>query len=194
VQDRGKTRMHLRAHHLCQESLNTMNLLLRASASVAAMAAVVSVAYAVQAQDQAPPAQGPAHSAEQRAAWRHDRQEAQAKALQAVLNLRPDQEAAFQAFQAAMTPPPREHGDHMDRAALQAMTTPQRLDRMADRMAKRQAAFRARADAIKSFYAALSPEQQRAFDAMPMLQGGGRGMGHGRMGHGSMDRGPDAQG
>jgi hypothetical protein len=182
--------MHLRAHHLCRESLNIMNLLLRASASFAAMAAVASVAYAVQAQDQAPPAQGPAHSAEQRAAWMHDRQEAHAKALQAVLNLRPDQEAAFQAFQAAMTPPPREHHDHMDQAAA-AMTTPQRLDRMADRMARREAEFRRRAEAIKSFYAALSPEQQRAFDAMPMMQGGDHGMGHGR--HGSAEHGPDAQ-
>lgn len=168
-----------------------MNLLLRASASLAAMAAVVSVAYAVQAQDQAPPAQGPAHSAEQRAAWMHDRQEAHAKALHAILNLRPDQEAAFQAFQAAMAPPAREHRDHMDRAAGQAMTTPQRLDRMAERMARHETAFRLRADAIKSFYAALSPEQQRAFDAMPMMRGGDRGMGHGRMGH---DHGPDAQG
>jgi protein CpxP len=171
-----------------------MNLLLRASASLAAMAAVVSVAYAVQAQDQAPPAQGPAHSAEQRAAWMHDRQEAHAKALHAILNLRPDQEAAFQAFQAAMTPPAREHHDHMDHAAAGAMTTPQRLDRMADRMAKHEAEFRRRAEAIKSFYAALSPEQQRAFDAMPMMQGGDHGMGHGRPGHGSRDHGPAAQG
>ena len=170
-----------------------MNLLLRASASVAAMAAGVSVAYAVQAQDQAPPAQGPAHSAEQRAAWMHDRQEAHAKALQAILNLRPDQEAAFQAFQAAMTPPPHEHHD-MDHAAGAAMTTPQRLDRMADRMAKHEAEFRRRAEAIKAFYAALSPEQQRAFDAMPMMRGGDHDMGHGRMGHGSAEHGPDDQG
>ena len=167
-----------------------MKLLLRASASLAAMAAVASVAYAVQAQDQAPQAQRP--SAEQRAAWMHDRQEAHAKALHAILNLRPDQEAAFQAFQAAMTPPAREHHDHMDRGAAEALTTPQRLDRMADRMAKRQTEFRLRADAIKSFYAALSPEQQRAFDAMRMMHGGDRGMGHGR--HGGMDHGPSAQG
>jgi protein CpxP len=169
-----------------------MNLLLRASASLAAMAAVVSVAYAVQAQDQAPSAQGP--SGEQRAARMHDRQEAHAKALQAVLNLRPDQQAAFQAFQAAMTPQPGQRHEHMDRAAADAMTTPQRLDRMADRMTKREAEFRRRADAIKSFYAALSPDQQRAFDAMPMLRGGDRGMGHDRMGHGPMDRGSAAQG
>jgi hypothetical protein len=130
----------------------------------------------------------------------HDRQEAHAKALHAILNLRPDQEAAFQAFQAAMTPQPREHHDRMDRGGMETMTTPQRLDRMADRMAKREAEFHRRADAIKAFYAALGPEQQRAFDAMPMMMGGRhRGMGHGPMGHGPMahgpmDHGPDGQG
>jgi protein CpxP len=171
-----------------------MNLLHRATASLATMAAVVSVAYAVQAQDQAPTPGSPP-SAEQRAAWMHDRQEAHAKALHAILNLRPDQEAAFQAFQAAMTPQPGEHHDHMDRGGMDAMTTPQRLDRMADRMAKHEAEFHRRADAIKTFYAALSPEQQRAFDAMPMMLGGRhRGMGHGPMGHGPMGPGPDAQG
>jgi hypothetical protein len=161
------------------------------------MAAVVSVAYAVQAQDQAPTPGSPP-SAEQRAAWMHDRQEAHAKALHAILNLRPDQEAAFQAFQAAMTPQPGQRHEHKDRGAMDAMTTPQRLDRMADRMARRQAEFQRRAEAIKAFYSALSPEQQRAFDAMPMMMGGGhRGMGHGDhgpMGHGPMGHGPDAQG
>ena len=170
-----------------------MNLVHRATASLATMAAVVSVAYAVQAQDQAPTPGSPP-SAEQRAARMHDRQEAHAKALHAILNLRPDQEAAFQAFQAAMTPQPGQHHEHKDRGAVEAMTTPQRLDRMADRMAKHQADFQRRAEAIKTFYAALGPEQQRAFDALRMITGGHRGMGHGGMGHGPMDHGPDAQG
>jgi protein CpxP len=171
-----------------------MNLFLRASASLAAMAAVASVAYAVQAQDQAQPTPGSPPSAAQRAAWMHDRQEAHAKALHAILNLRPDQEAAFQAFQAAMTPPTREHHEHMDQTAAAAMTTPQRLDRMADRMAKHEADFRRRADAIKAFYAVLGPDQQRAFDAMQAM-GGHRGGGeHGRMGHGPMGQGPDDRG
>jgi hypothetical protein len=165
-----------------------MNLLLRTSTGFAALAAAFSVAFAVQAQDQAPPAPGAGHSPEQRAAWMQDRQEAHAKALHAILNLRPDQEAAFQAFQAAMAPSPGEHHEHMDKAS--AMTTPQRLDMMADRMAKHEAEFRRRADAIKAFYAALGPDQQRAFDALSMMHGGGGGMGHGRMGHGGRDHGP----
>jgi protein CpxP len=171
-----------------------MNLLLRAAASLATMAAVVSVAYAVQAQDPTPSAPDSAHSADQRAAWMHDRQEAQAKALHAILNLRADQEAAFQAFQAAMTPSPHDHHDRMDRAPTGGMTTLQRLDRVADHMAKRDAEFQRRAAAIRSFYAALSPDQQRAFDALPMMRGGDRGMGQGRMGHEPGERVRGAQG
>jgi periplasmic protein CpxP/Spy len=171
-----------------------MNLLLRAATSLATMAAVVSVAYAVQAQDPTPAAPDAAHWADQRAAWMHDRQEARAKALHAILNLRPDQEAAFQAFQAAMAPPPRDHHERMDHAAAGGMTTPQRLDRVADHLARRDAEFQRRAAAIRSFYAVLSPDQQRAFDALPMMRGGDRGMGHGRMGHEPGGRGPGAQG
>jgi Spy/CpxP family protein refolding chaperone len=52
---------------------------------------------------------------------------------------------------------------------------------MAARMAERQARFQTTAAATKTFYAALTPEQRRAFDAMPKLAGGHRGM---RGGHG----------
>jgi Spy/CpxP family protein refolding chaperone len=158
-----------------------MNHFLRASAGIAAMAAVLTVACA-QAQDQAPPGPRTPPTAEQRAAWMHEHQEARAKAMHDVLNLRPEQEAAFQAFQAAMAPPPRGDHEHTDHAAT-TLTTPQRLDHMAEMMAKHDAAFRARAEAIKTFYAVLSPEQQRAFDALPQVAGGEHhGMGH-RPGH-----------
>jgi periplasmic protein CpxP/Spy len=166
--------------------LNTMNHFLRASTGLAAMAAVLSVAYAVTAQDPPAPGPGAPPTAQQRADWMHARMEARAKALHDILNLRPDQEAAFQAFQAAMAPQP--HGDrheHGDQAAG-PVTTPERLDHMAERMAKHEAAFHQRADAIKAFYAVLSSDQQRAFDALPLMggdhHGGHRGMGHGPMG------------
>ena len=62
------------------------------------------------------------------------------------------------------------------------MTTPQRLDEMAARMADRQARFQKVAAATKTFYAALSPEQRKVFDEMPMLmadRGGRMGPGPG---------------
>jgi len=69
------------------------------------------------------------------------------------------------------------------RAEEAALTTPQRLDRMvkrqAEESAKHQAALQAHVNAVKTFYAALTPSQQKAFDALH--QGG---MGGGFMHHG----------
>ena len=121
-----------------------------------------------------------------------------------LLQIKPNQEAAFHAFTAAMQPPPRdgkpggpggpgrERGRGPEAARPQAapMTTPERLDRMQMRMAERQARFQQTAAAIRTFYAALSPEQRKAFDVMPMMggehgghRGGGR-FGSGRPGFG----------
>ena len=114
--------------------------------------------------------------------------QARAHRIHDILNLRPDQDSALNSLLASFTP--RAHGgglkqgDAMDKASL---TTPERLDRVASRMAERQAAFQQRATAIKQFYAVLSPEQQRAFDALPGLAGGGHHM-FGGMGPHGMDQ------
>jgi hypothetical protein len=68
------------------------------------------------------------------------------------------------------------------RAEEAALTTPQRLDRMvmkmAERAARRQAELQAHVAAIKQFYAALTPSQQKAFDALHGgMMGGMGGMG-----------------
>jgi hypothetical protein len=136
----------------------------------------------------------------------HQRMEARRatrlKALHDVLAIRPDQEGAFQAFTAAMTPPDRgldgraggEPANSMDDGAAQAMTTPERVDRMTqrmdERMARRRDAVQRGAAAAKALYAALDPNQRRVMDALPMLrgprdgQGGHRWGGHGMGGHG----------
>lgn len=139
----------------------------------------------------------------------HQRMEARRatrlKALHDVLAIRPDQEGAFSAFAAAMTPPERAPGERaksMDDQAVQAMTTPERVDRMTqrmdERMARRRDAAQRGAAAAKALYAALDPAQRRVMDALPMLRGGhdgqdahrwgGRGEGgmggHGMDGHG----------
>jgi periplasmic protein CpxP/Spy len=124
------------------------------------------------------------------------RSEARARALHVILNIRPDQEAAFGAFVATMKPNPDGKGGHGDRAGaadLASLTTPQRLDRMAAAMADRQARFQQRAAAVRRFYAALSPEQQRSFDSMTALMGGGRDGRRGMDGQGSF-RGPSGRG
>lgn len=108
------------------------------------------------------------------------------KALHDVLEIRPDQEQAFSAFTAAMQPrrDSDDRHDGMERKDGDAgMTTPERLDHMAKMMDERSArmrdGFARNAAAIRGLYAVLSPEQRRAFDALPMLTGhGGMGMHH----------------
>jgi hypothetical protein len=98
--------------------------------------------------------------------------------LKTVLRLRPDQEPALAAFIEAHKPQvhemrgPREPGP---------LTTPQRLDEMAKRDAEMTAQHQRMRDALARFYAALSPDQQKVFDALQRLKGprGGHGGGHG---------------
>jgi periplasmic protein CpxP/Spy len=174
-----------------------MKHIFKASAAVAASAAVLAFACAALGQDQqAAPRQPP--TAEQRTQWRAEHQAEHAQRLTALLNLRADQQPALQAFLAAMTPERHEHGAPPPGGEKAQLTTPQRLDRMADRMAKHEEEFHHRADAIRTFYAALSPDQQRAFDALPPMmmgdhgRGGGHGMRHGP--HGGPEQGPPAAG
>jgi protein CpxP len=166
-----------------------------------------------------PPAGGPAAAEHggmrmDPAQWQarmQQRAEAHAQHMRAVLQLRPDQEPALQALMASMRPPegmrgpgmrgmggPGMRGDGMRGEGRETLTTPQRLDRMAQRMEQHQRAFQIRADAIRRFYAQLSPSQQAAFDALPMgppMGMGGHGGGHhGMMGGRGMRGGPGMQG
>jgi hypothetical protein len=193
--------------------------------AAAALASVSTLALA-----QAAPAGGPP-TAEQRAAWKakveermHEHMEMHAKHLHDLLQLRPDQDAALQTLMAALAPSPMDHmGDHhmgpggpggpMDHHMppgeghddFAKLTTPERLDKMASMMAehsaKHQAEFQKHASAIKAFYAVLSPEQKRAFDAMPPHMFGGMhdhhgdgGEGHGAWGRHMGQDGPHGPG
>lgn len=113
--------------------------------------------------------------------------------LKADLKITPAQEAAWNAYVARSTPTPPKAAPAEDWSRL---TTPQRLDRMQALKAERDAAMDKRIDATRSFYAQLTPEQQKVFDAQgggfhragmkgehPMGGRGGHG-GHGRHGGG----------
>ena len=130
---------------------------------------------------------------------REERRAEHAKVMHDALNVRPDQEAAFQAMIASMDGGPGEHmhhgmghdgmaggGDHRLRAAPMraGRRPPERLDRMEKRMAERTEAFQRHAQAVKAFYAVLSPEQQRTFDALMKIRGHGGGHGMGGRHHG----------
>lgn len=91
--------------------------------------------------------------------------------LKIVLRLRPDQEAALAAFLAAHEP--KMFTRRLPDPASQ--TTPQRLEEMAKVEADMAAHQKASRDTLAKFYAALSPEQQKVFDALHRLKGHGPG-------------------
>jgi len=169
------------------KSVNTLLLAgIMATAGLAATAQTVAPAAPA---EQVTPAKPAAPKGERMG--RHDPAKMQARIakhqaeLKAKLKLTPAQEGAWTAFTASMQPPV--HAARPDRAAMKAefdkLTTPQRIDKMrelrAQRMAAMNAAMDKRGDATKTFYAALSPEQQKTFDSQPM----GRGGHGGRHGH-----------
>ena len=112
--------------------------------------------------------------------------------LKAELKITAAQEPAWNAYVARTAHEPRKPAAAEDWSKL---TTPQRLEKMQALHNERNAEMAKRIDATKSFYAQLTPEQQKTFDA----QGGGSrhaGMkgehrmgGHGGKGHHGMGSG-----
>lgn len=117
--------------------------------------------------------------------------------LKAELKITAAQEPAWNAYVARTAHEPRQPGATEDWSKL---TTPQRLEKMQALHNERSAEMAKRIDATKSFYAQLTPEQQKTFDA----QGGGArhaGMkgehrmgGHGGKGHHGMGGGMGCEG
>lgn len=111
--------------------------------------------------------------------------------LKAKLKLTPAQDGAWTSFTASTQPPAGPRPQRIDRAEFAKLTTPQRLERMQARQAERSAKFAKRADATKTFYAALNADQQKTFDAETAHFGhrGSHRHGHGHgHGHGGTDK------
>jgi len=89
--------------------------------------------------------------------------------LKAKLKITSAQETPWNAFADSMKPPADMQGKRPDRAELDKLSTPERIDKMSamrkEHMALMEAAMDKRADATKALYAALSPEQKKVFDA-----------------------------
>lgn len=100
-------------------------------------------------------------------------------ALKAQLKLAPNQEGAWTAYTAAMKPPAGMPGQRPDRAELDQLPTPERIDKMkalrTQQMADMSAAMDQRDEATKAFYATLTPEQKKVFDASTTRHHGRRG-------------------
>lgn len=103
--------------------------------------------------------------------------------LKAKLKITASQEAAWSRYAAALQPPV--HGARPtpeQRAEFDKLTTPERIDKMQalrkQRMSEMSAAMDKRDEATKVFYAALTPEQQKTFDAERPKHGSHEGRNH----------------
>lgn len=103
--------------------------------------------------------------------------------LKEQLKLQPNQESAWQAFTQTLPDPAfaNRAERQAERQALARLSTPERMDRMLAKADERRTRMVQRAEAVKKFYAQLSPEQRQVFDAQSASRGQGR---HGHFRHG----------
>lgn len=112
--------------------------------------------------------------------------------LKAKLKLTPAQEGAWTTFTAAMKSPVGMMTKYPDPAEMAKLSTPERIDKTktlrTQHMTEMTSAMDQRGEATKTFYATLTPEQQKVFDANAMRHQGERG----RMGRMQGDKGQPA--
>ena len=135
-------------------------MLNRSVRDICALGAVVALGLAASAAGaQPPPSQ---------------QQQQQQASLHSALHIRPDQEQAWRTFIASTTPPAGILSELRASAGRMAsMTTPQRLDLLAQNLQLEVTLQRHSADAIRQFYAVLSPDQQRIYDQVTLPRGMG---------------------
>jgi protein CpxP len=100
--------------------------------------------------------------------------------LKTQLKLTPAQEGAWTAYTAAMKPPADLIAKRFaERLELDKLSTPERIDKMkvlrTQHMNDMNAAMDTRGDATKAFYATLTPEQQKVYDASALRRHGADG-------------------
>jgi hypothetical protein len=99
-------------------------------------------------------------------------------ALKDKLQITPAQEGAWNSFaEARQLPPAPPEGARMKRDEFAKLTTPQRLDLMEKRRAEFNAMAAKRTESTRALYAALTPEQQKTFDAQSARGSDARGHG-----------------
>jgi hypothetical protein len=96
----------------------------------------------------------------ERMAQRHTQHLAE---LKTQLKLEKEQESAWTIFSQSMQGP-RPHASRPDRAAMEKLTTPERLDLMQKHHAQMDIQMQKHIDASKAFYAVLTADQKKVFD------------------------------
>ena len=98
--------------------------------------------------------------------------------LHDALHLTAQQEDAWRAYRAAITPDPQAEARHRQAGLMLAnLPTPRRVDLIDAEMQEDLATLRRQGQAVKSFYAVLTPAQQHTFDqqTLPNARGGSGG-------------------
>lgn len=95
-------------------------------------------------------------------AKRAERIEQHQQKLHDALKLTANQEAAWKTYVAALRP--QQADNHADRVSLKELSAPQRLEKRLELSKARIARDETRLQALKTFYAVLTPEQQKIFD------------------------------
>lgn len=118
-----------------------------------------------------------------------ERMQEHLNALKGKLKISAEQEPAWTTWTTAMRPPQQPPA----RPDLASLSTPERIDQMRAMRTQREAEMDKRAEATKAFYAQLTPEQKKTFDAetarMFQRRGPGGEGGPGMGGHGMHHRG-----
>ncbi len=109
------------------------------------------------AQEAHDPARQQAHAAKM-----HEKMAQHHAMLHEKLKLTAAQEPAWTTFGASMKP--GERGARMDRAAFKKMTAPERMESRIAMSKERISRQETRLASLKTFYAVLTPEQQKVFD------------------------------
>ena len=127
------------------------------------LTSLAGTVFAQTAPTTSPEAQRPARMEKmrERMAERHSKH---LNELKAKLHLQAGQDASWSAFAQAMQAPAQSL-PRPDHAALEKLTTPERIDQMQQFHTQRDAEMKKRGDATKTFYAGLNAEQKKTFDA-----------------------------
>jgi protein CpxP len=113
-----------------------------------------------------------------------ERAAAHQKQLHDLLKLTPSQESAWGTFVAATKPAMHgERGERGERADWKAMPAPERMQKRIDMAKQHVAMMETHLAALNTFYAVLTPEQKKVFDANSMHGGRGGHRGHGMKHH-----------
>lgn len=112
----------------------------------------------------------------------NDRRARAMEKLKSSLQLQADQTSAWDRFAQAMQPPSQALM-RPDRAAMEKLTTPERIERMQALKAQRDAEMQKRQQATQTFYATLNAEQKTVFDQQTLAWSQTRMGDHGRHAH-----------